>query len=133
MTSYIAVFVGVLLCMYLGQVLGLMIRCDNNEDFKGIKGYIWLVPFLNVVTFFSILKDCVKTQSWIMMKAFFSVGDKSIMIMGAMVQQTEEIERIRQTNALRLQRKKQLREVKKMQKELVFQMRDCIIGNFRTM
>lgn len=101
MSFYVMLCMFLILCFYLGQVMGMMIHCDNCSDFKGLKKYVHMIPFLRVALFFVCLYECIRDKDWKFFVAYMFTSGKNVMIMCAMVETLPELQRIEQRKALR--------------------------------
>lgn len=105
MTFYVILVVLFLLCLYVGQVLGLLIHCENCGYFKGAKRYVHLVPILKVGILVPCVKDCIKEKSIKWLIAYLLTSDKNILIMCGIVELLPELERAK----VKKERKKPVR------------------------
>jgi len=64
MIFYVFLFFLLLVCVYLGQVFGLMIHCELCDEFKDTKRYLYLIPFLRIILFFYCIKKCHTEKDW---------------------------------------------------------------------
>lgn len=74
-----------LLCLYCGQVLGLMVHCDNCDDFKEIKRYVWIVPFMKLALLWPCLRECLQEKSLKSLRFYLFSGNMSMVILCAMI------------------------------------------------
>lgn len=84
MTIFI-LLVALLLCLYCGQVLGLMVHCDNCDDFREIKRYVWIVPFMKLALLWPCLKECVQEKSIKSLRFYLFSGNMSMIILCSMI------------------------------------------------
>ena len=101
MSFYILLFVFLLLCLYLGQVTGMMIHCDNCSDFKGLNKYVYMVPLLRVALFFVYLYECIRDNELKFFVAYMFTPGKNIIIMCAMVEVLPELQSLERKKALK--------------------------------
>lgn len=109
MEFYVFLFALAIGSVYFGQVLGLLIHCDNCKDFKGVKKYAFFVPIFSVLFFFLYLERCAKEKEWKKLFQYILLGDKSILIMCSIVEVLPELQREQQRAKVRnLQRKRKV-------------------------
>lgn len=89
MTLFI-LLIALLLCLYCGQVLGLMVHCDNCDDFREIKRYVWIVPFMKLALLWPCLKECVQEKSLKSLRFYLFSGNLSMIILCAMTEALPE-------------------------------------------
>ena len=101
MMLYVLMFLLLVICVYFGQVAGLMIHCELYDELKGTKQYVYLIPFFRIILFFYYIAKCVKDKDWEFLWSYLSCADKNIIIMCAMskaVPELHRMERIRSVN-----------------------------------
>lgn len=74
-----------LLCLYCGQVLGLMVHCDNCDDFREIKRYVWIVPFMKLALLWPCVRECAQEKSLKSLRFYLFSGNMSMIILCAMI------------------------------------------------
>ena len=111
------IFFTMLAVLYIGVILGLIVRCENSCDFKEVKPYVWTVPILYIVAFFSILTECMKTKESALLKSFWTVGDTIGLLLSAMVDSLPDIYELQKVNAQRKQKLRQRRQVERIRRD----------------
>lgn len=57
MINYILYFVLFLVVIYMGEVLGLLIQCENCNELRKVSRKVFYVPFLGVALLFAYIKE----------------------------------------------------------------------------
>lgn len=91
MSFYVFLGILTLICLYLGQVFGLMIYCDNCSEFKDAKKFVYIVPVLRTTILFSVVSECVRERKWKLLYSYIMLGDKSVMILCAIIEALPEL------------------------------------------
>ena len=101
MMWYVVLIICLLVCVYWGQVLGLMIQCDNCTVLNEGKKYVYMIPFLRVIMFISFLYDSICNKEWkrFLMYAFYS--GKNVMLLCAIIDLLPELQRIRRKQEMK--------------------------------
>lgn len=134
MNFYIFLFLLLLMCMYLGQVFGLMIHCDNCREFKDAKRYVYFVPILKIILLLFFVKDCIQKKEWKFLFTYFAIGDKSILILCTIVELLPEINRERQRAKLKKTQRSLKNSLFNFVKFLLLETReDCAAYNIKFM
>lgn len=101
MIIYFIFFALLILCLYCGQVLGLMIHCDNCGDFNLVKKYVFLVPLLKLALFFPCLHDCIHEKNLKALWFYLFSGRMSMVILCVMVDLLPEWKKQQEQNRIR--------------------------------
>lgn len=83
MTFNFGLFLVLVFCVYLGEVLGLIILCDNCEMLQKSRKYAFWVPFLRTGAFGAIFFECVRENKWESLKYFIACPGKNVVILCA--------------------------------------------------
>ena len=133
MTYYVALVVLLLLCFYLGQVFGLLIHCDNCSDFQEVRRYVYLVPFLKIALAIHAARQLAKDRAWKLLVSYFLGGDKSILILDAMVETLPELQKENQRSKIRnIQRRPKVLPLNTL-KSILFETQDRVTADFQYM
>lgn len=134
MSFYVLLSVLLMVCLYCGQVFGLMIYCDNCSDFKDAKRYVFLIPFLKIALFIAYAKDCVEEKRWKDLLRYISIGDKSVLIICSIVELLPELCKEQKKAKVREIRRKPKVSILSLAKIVLFEtQQDCATYNFRYM
>lgn len=134
MIFYIFLFVLLLICLYLGQVFGLMIYCDNCKEFHEAKRYVYIIPLLKIVLWVPLIKDCIKSRQWKMLGFYILMGDKSVMILCTIVELLPELHRQQQRAMVRNMQRQQKSSIVRFARSVLFETHeDCVAYNVKFM
>lgn len=134
MSYYIFLIVLLLATVYFGQVLGLMIYCENCRDFKEAKQYVYLIPLLKITLFIAFTKDCIREKKLGWIPSYIAIGDKSVMILCTIVELLPELKRERQRAKVKSMQRKPQMSVWNFAKSVLFETRDdCMAYNMQMM
>lgn len=82
--SLLALF---LLVVFIGEVLGLLVQCENSKQLRPAKACVWYVPLIQLFIFFNLLVDGIRNRDFGMLIAFFRFGESGIIILGCISNQ----------------------------------------------
>ena len=105
MSFYIFLGILTLICLYLGQVFGLMVYCDNCSDFKDAKSFVYIIPILRITILLSVACECIRERKWRLLFSYIMLGDKSVMILCAIIEALPELYKERKEAVANKQRK----------------------------
>lgn len=80
---YIYYMVLLLPILFIGEVVGLMVHCENSKYLYPAKNYVWLVPILQIIILFDFLGDSIKDKDFKLLIGFFKYGQSSLIILGS--------------------------------------------------
>lgn len=79
--SIIVIIFEILACIYIGEILGLYIQCENTPYLKSIRFYCFLVPIVRVAIFYSCAKEATEKQRPWLLNYFIFSGEISSIIL----------------------------------------------------
>lgn len=134
MSFYFFLVLLLLATVYFGQVLGLMIYCDNCRDFKEAKRYVYLIPLLKITLFIAFVRDCIRDKKLGWLLSYIAIGDKSVMILCTIVELLPELQRERKRAKVKSMQRTPQMAVWNFAKSVLFETRDdCIAYNMQMM
>lgn len=104
------VVVEIIICVYIGEVLGLFIQCENTHILYPIRWYSFLVPLVRPVILYSCLKESIEKKRMWLLKFFLFSGEINSIILCVFADLQPEIRD-------RRQKRKKHRMVEEMKRE----------------
>jgi len=71
--------------VYIGNILGCMILCETISQIEPVRKYVWMVPVLNLILFFSFLSEALSGQGFAPFWKFIKMPQKNIFVLSVMV------------------------------------------------
>lgn len=105
MTFDASIVLLLILVLYCGQVIGLLIFCENCSGLKEARAYVYMVPFVKVAMLAPCIKDCAKEKSLKWLITYLFMKDKNVTILCAIADMLPELRKIDQRKKVRQMQK----------------------------
>jgi len=121
MIFYFSLAILLIFVLYCGQVIGMLIYCENCSELKEAKAYVYLVPIVKVAMIVPCINDCFKEKKIRWLITYLMLEDKNVMILCAIVDMLPELRKIEQRSKVRRMQKHRARvSPMKVLKSLLF-------------
>ena len=127
---YVFLIFLLLVCIYLGQIIGLMIHCELTDELKDTKEFSYMVPLLRIIMLLYVVADCAKANKWGFFFKYLACRNKNTIIMCAMADVVPEIRRARRRKEVS---RKLRRSNQATWRDIIFNSQDIIEYKYQIM